>query len=300
MNDAETMNEPVNDVNQMQEEKVQPLGDIFKHDKDTETEESVNDPEPIAEEGREKTKASSSEELEEEPDDEMDLDAEYAVLQGRHEKVQKNLQDTQRWGHDLSRRLKASQEKIQAYVDEGVLPPEKAQEFFESVVHQEMQEEQSPQQAILGMLSNELNNMQRYSNDPDLSVKIDAFEDLIARAPNAQDKEALLMAVAKTSDDPAMVAREAVKLGEWWLNEYYGEERAAGGPRALKTEYQTRLKIQQEKLDKLEKEVLHLRKNSDYISDKRYSLPSGSGSEATNEKDASIGGIFARAKAGKL
>ncbi|PFX11163.1 hypothetical protein AWC38_SpisGene25304, partial [Stylophora pistillata] len=88
-------------------------------------------------------------------------------------------------------------------------------------------------------------------------------------------------------------------IGKHYNEEVYQELSQAGSLKAFKQQYETKLKQQQKKIDRLEKDLLKFKETSDYISSSSYDLPPG-GQEEAHGEDTSFGGIFKKARSALL
>ena len=89
-----------------------------------------------------------------------------------------------------------------------------------------------------------------------------------------------------------------LEFGKSYHKDIYGEYAQAGGLKNYKQQYEEKLAEQQKKIDKLEKKVVQLNRDSDYIPSQSYKLPSGSTKAGENKRDNSLTGILNRFKFG--
>lgn len=235
-------------------------------------------------------------------DDVIDRDTEL-------ERLKKSFKDTQSWGHNLSReskelskKLKAAEEKILEYVENGNLTEGEADEIFRHTTHNEPEHAEPvlmPQQEVSKILDEEYSKMRKYSDDPELDNYAQAFIHL-TNTCSAEESRDILSKLEKVKKDPVLMTKNALNMGKKYYNDFYKEFTEAGDIYKLRNRYKERLSDQKKTIDNLKKEIVKLQENSDYIPSESYSISTGSTAKTKVNRSYSVDNILGRAKAGVL
>ena len=216
---------------------------------------------------------------------------------------QRLKESRQRIDH-LSRQLKSLEKVISDYASSGKLTDSEASALLEATKHAEVETEaqfhrpQHPLHLYAEVWDQELENMRRYSTDPDsINQHTYAFQHFLANATPDEITEAL-HAFDQVKSDSIALTRKMLEMGKAYHDEIYGELTQAGGIKSYKAHYESKLSNQQKKIDKLEKELVKLQENRDYIPSNTYRLPTGSSKSGDNRVDTSLNALFKRRKLG--
>ncbi|WP_192483168.1 MULTISPECIES: hypothetical protein [Cysteiniphilum] len=223
------------------------------------------------------------------------------------DKLEKSLRESQKWGHSLSQKLRAFENKISAYVQEGALTDTEAQELLQYIV-QEQPPESATQQTYdsnnpLAYYENvffsEIENMRKYVSDDMLDDKIKALDHFVKFAN--EDELNYFLDQLSEINDPVQLTKKMLAVGADYYEDVYKDLNETGGVKALKLKFQDQLDQKEKKISKLEKEIEKLKENSDYIGGNKYVLPAGSSSPSDHSaRDTSMSGIFNRSRQGKI
>jgi len=222
-----------------------------------------------------------------------------ADWQEQLEKKEKRYRDTQRWGLDLSKKLKALEKTVQKYADDGLLSSDEAQALLSSTAHEPVdQEEDHPLLRYGRVWDEELPNIRRYTKDPMVDTYVSAFQALI-QVGTRDELQNALTTLEDHKDDPVDLTRAMLEIGKTYNEEVYSDLREAGGIKQLKAKYKKEIEARDKRIDKLEKEKLKYKEGSGYLPSSSYNLPAGGSSEAPSEEHSSIGATLERAKRGR-
>lgn len=225
------------------------------------------------------------------------------------EKLQKNLKETQSWGHAKAREAKEHSKKleeyegiIKEYKEGGNLTPDEADVALKHTAHNRPVEEAVPLtqgQEIVHILRETLPEVVKYSTDPDTDQYIEAF-DHMTQNMHADELNRLTEDFAVVMKDPVLMAKNMLAIGKQYNNDFYGEYKESGGVHGLARNHKNKITELQKTIDKQQKDIVKLQQNSDYTGTAGYSIPSGSSDKANTVRSRSLDGILGRAKTGKI
>jgi len=118
----------------------------------------------------------------------------------------------------------------------------------------------------------EIDNLRKYTDDKDIDRKIMAFQHLLKTATE-QELSAVFDSFEQVQSDPVALTRAMLTAGEEYDQSIYKELSAKGGLKKLTQHYQKALADKEKQIDKLQKKLVELEGNSDYISSGVYRLP---------------------------
>jgi hypothetical protein len=234
-----------------------------------------------------------------EPHQAEDLSQEVGWLKQDRERQDKAFKETQKWGHGLRRQLSTFEQQVKAYMGEGVLTEEEGQKLLNTTaVEDETPFQESPLAMYSKVWDEELENIRKYTQEADLDQHVLAFQHLLKNG-DPQELEDAFGQFEEVKENPLALTRKMLDIGKLYNEEVYQELSQAGSLKAFKQQYETKLKQQQKKIDRLEKDLLKFKETSDYISSSSYVLPPG-GQEEAHGDDTSFGGIFKKARSGQI
>ena len=225
--------------------------------------------------------------------------SETARLKVDRDNQEKAFKETKKWGHELSQKLTGFEKKVRAFIAEGALTDEEGKQLLD---YTHMEDNSSIPESPLSLYSKiwdeELTNIRKYTDAPDLDQHILAFQHLLKNG-DSQELENAFGQLEAIKDSPLKWTRKMLEIGKSYNEDVFHELAQAGSLKAFKESYEEKLQKQQKTIDKLEAKTLKLESQSDYIPSSSYSLPEGGYQEA-HEMDVSINGILGKSKAGTL
>jgi hypothetical protein len=228
-----------------------------------------------------------------------DLSQEVGRLKQDRERQDKAFKETQKWGHGLRHQLSTFEQQVKAYMGEGVLTEEEGQKLLNTTaVEDETPFQESPLALYSKVWDEELENIRKYTQEADLDQHVLAFQHLLKNG-DPQELEEAFSQFEEVKENPLALTRKMLDIGKHYNEEVYQALSQAGSLKAFKQQYETKLKQQQKKIDRLEKDLLKFKETSDYISSSSYVLPPG-GQEEAHGDDTSFGGIFKKARSGQI
>ncbi len=224
---------------------------------------------------------------------EITADKQLAELQNKHKQAIK-------WNNQLSRKMKVLEQKLAEYVDGGILTGSEAEDLQVHIEHEHPYEEETGHYSTLSKYAkvwdSEIDNLRKYTDDKEIDRKILAFQHLLKTATEAE-LNPLFEAFEQVQFDPVALTRAMLKAGEEYDQNVYKDLLDKGGLKNLTKHYQKALLDKQKQIDKLEKELLQFKDNSDYISSGVYRLPDRA--QQGTKLDNSIGSLLNQALAGR-
>lgn len=227
-------------------------------------------------------------------DDDEETSPELASLKGELEKTRKSLSENQKYGRQNAQKVKNALKVAQALVSEGALTTEEAQGLLETLQSEEDEGEDyykgdtHPFAPIFRIANKELENIRKYTDDPLLQDKVDAF-DYFLSVSSSEDIQEALEELRGLVSDPVKLTKKMLSIGQKAYEESYKEIKEAGGYKNVLAKKNQDVEKLQKKIDKLEKK---LSQYEDF--DKpRYRLDEmGEGEEGKPSKDT-ITALFA-------
>ncbi len=229
--------------------------------------------------------------------EELSLAQEHDALQESYSKMETSLTETRKWGRELSQKLKKFAAQIEAYKQDGVLTPEEAEHLISKAQHTEDAVEDTPLMRYSKIWDQELDNIRKYSPEPDLDQHVLAFQHLLKNA-TPQELQDLLEDFA-LEEDPIKLTRLMLEKGKDYHQEIYKDLSETGSLKGYKKSQEAKLQKQQKEIEKLQKEIARFKQDQDYIGSSKYSLPSGGQSHAP-EQDMTLNHLLGEAKSGRL
>lgn len=219
-------------------------------------------------------------------------------------KKDKSFRDTQKWGMQAHNKLKAYEQRVKQYQEEGVLSEEEAKALLETATHPDLSSDALPPVVRYGhIFDNELPAIRRYSTDADdLDAHVLAFQMFLQMAPTAEVDEVIHDLQAHESD-PVQLTKAMLSYGRRFYNETLKAIVDAGGIRSFKDKYEKDLAMHQKTIDKLKKELAQLKDQEEELFDPNrvsYDLPPGQSSKAPEIKERSMGSLLDRARKGQI
>ena len=205
-----------------------------------------------------------SEEKKEKNEEEEDLDEPSSAVQKLKsdlEKSQKLMKETQRWGHQNSKKVREASRSVKALVDSGSLTEDEAQGIL-SVLQSEVEEDdeiqapaaQNPFASLFQVANRELEHIRKYSEDDLLQDKIEAFDFLLS-VSSKEEVSDIFETLADLEGDPVKLTRKMIALGQEAYEDSYKAIKEAGGIKDYLSSQNNQIEKLQKKIDKLEKKL---------------------------------------------
>jgi uncharacterized protein YukE len=191
-----------------------------------------------------------------------DSSPELETLKGELDKTRKSLSENQKYGRQNAQKVKNALKVAQTLVSEGALTTEEARGLLETLQSEEDDIEEyhkgdsHPFAPIFRIANKELENIRKYTDDPLLQDKVDAFDYFLSVSSPEDIKEALKELIDLTSD-PVKLTKKMLSIGQKAYEESYKEIKEAGGYKNVLSQKNQDVEKLQKKIDKLEKKLSH-------------------------------------------
>lgn len=244
-------------------------------------------------------KASADEEDASEETDDRASHEEISKIRSELEKAQKMGRDHQKFAHRSRHQLSQVKKLVQSFTEDGTLTQSEAKVLLETMaaepddadLPEESQSSQHPFAPIFKIANQELENLRKYSNDSQLTAKINAFDYFLAVA-EPQEVETAYGDLMELIDDPLALTRKMLEIGQTAYEDSYEEIQNAGGFKAFVLKKKEEVEKLKKKIDKLEKK---LSQYEDYDKPNARIAETGEVEEPSSKMDA-IDEIFAARK----
>lgn len=204
-------------------------------------------------------------EKEKEPEKEKPekLSKKYEELLKKHEKIEKNLLETQKYATKKAQQSKQQtrhfEKTIQELVERGSLAEEEAQRALikpdEDDIPFEVNED-LPELAKYCKIGNtELDNLKKYSDDESLDQKAEAFRFLTEHG-SEEELEEITDKLRPLKDDPVALTKAMLKIGQESNQGFYNEIKSLGGIKEYAKYKDEIISSKDNKIEKLEKKLL--------------------------------------------
>lgn len=185
-----------------------------------------------------------------------------------------------------SRKLSEGLKILKTLEEDGTMTEDEAKSLRDVLTHdvpddlviptKEKDEPDTPVQQFLKIVSPEIENMKKYSDDPDFQDYIISFNRWFFTEASAEDKENALAILEKMFDDPAELAKKTASIGKRLYQDIYTHVKEAGGIHALIQNHKSILEEKESQIETLQKKIDKLLKKEkdeeDYIPAKTYKV----------------------------
>jgi len=195
-------------------------------------------------------------------EDEDKTPPELEALRKKLEKTEKTLAENHKYGRSNAQKVKNAMKAVQRFVDDGLLAEEEAKELL-GTLHSEGEETEedthrhqtNPFAPIFKVANKELENILKYTDDPHLQDKVNAF-DYFLSVGSKEEIEQVFEDLSDLLDDPLKLARKMLSIGQDVYEESYKGIKESGGFKNYLSKKDQEIEKLQKKLDKLEKKLL--------------------------------------------
>lgn len=223
--------------------------------------------------------------------------AQDSLLADRAQKLEEELSRNKKWGHDLARKLKSYQQKLETYAEEGKLTLDEAKELYSETRHEMPQEEESLYERYARIWDCEIENIRKYAPDENLDKHIMGFQAKMKTSSQEEINETFK--AFQQEEDPVSLTRAMLKEGETYYNKVLSKIEPYGGVEGYITHMEKAIEKARSKVDTLKQEVIDLKSEGYLTPSAGYSLPSH-GDEGQYQKDMALDSVFERARHGRI
>lgn len=227
------------------------------------------------------------------------LDEESIGESDSTQKLEEELTRNKKWGHDLARKLKSYQSKLESYVNDGKLTVDEAQDLYAQTMHDDMPQEESLYDRCAKIWDAEIQNLRKYAPDENLDKHIMGFQAKMKMSSQEEISETFKS--FEKEEDPVRLTRQMLKEGASYYDKVLSKTEPYGGMEGYVTHMEKALEKAHAKVDALKQEVVKL-KSEGYLSSAGYSLPSQARErdKGKYQKDMALESVFERARQGRI
>lgn len=211
----------------------------------------------------------------------------YNDWKDKYEKSEKNLKETQKWANDLKRQVSSFKKNVEKYRDSdtSLLDEEEIQSLLALVEERETPSEMIPQsQKITKIWDSEIENIRKYGNYEHLDEHIEAINYLMANSSQDEIDDMFEDAKSIIDEDPVGFTKKVLEIGKDYYEDIYKDLKEAGNLKGLKDSFYKKEEDYKKTIDKLEKELIKLKKRYEDFDDKpNYRISHGGDDYSQND-----------------
>jgi uncharacterized coiled-coil DUF342 family protein len=196
------------------------------------------------------------------------------------EKEAKKYNETRKWGKEANEKLSTYKRKLNEYKELGLLDDDAISDLLDATATRDEPDSILPLKEKLAKTWDvEIENIRKYGE----SENIDLYEDSLMHllSVSSQDEIDDMFEDIKhlIEEDPVLFVKKSLELGKDYYEDIYKDYSEAGNLKTFKDKYEQKLTDSQKKIDKLEKEILNLKKkyDEDYDEKPNYRIPQSGG-----------------------
>lgn len=219
------------------------------------------------------------EELLEENSDKFEKEEKKKVIdwKAKAEKESQRLRETQKWANETKMQISAYRKAVEKLMDERILDEEEANQLLTYTESKEIPlEALSERERASKIFSHEIENIRKYGNYENLDEHVKALDHLVENSTPEEIQELFAEAKEIAEDDPVLFTKKILEVAERYYDEIYEDFSKAGNLKNLKASFEEEITKRDKTIDKLEKEILKLKKRyEDYDDNPQYRIPQG-------------------------
>lgn len=195
------------------------------------------------------------------------------------EKESQRLRETQKWANETKMQISSYRKAVEKLLEERILDEEDVNLLLSYTESKEMPlEALSEREKASKIFSHELENIRKYGNYENLDEHVKALDHLVDNSTPEEIQELFAEAKELAEDDPVLFTKKILEVAERYYDEIYEDFSKAGNLKNLKASFEEEVTKRDKIIDKLEKEILKLKKRyEDYDDNPQYRIPQGGG-----------------------
>ena len=198
-----------------------------------------------------------------ERDSKGEIPSQLDLLRKKLEKTEKILADNQRYGRNNAQKVKAALKAAQKLTEDGLLDEDEVKELLATLQSEEEEDDgiyphSSPANLfapVFKVANKELENIRKYTDDPLLQDKVEAF-DYFLSVSSKEEREQVLDDLTELLGNPVKLAKKMLSIGQEVFDESYKAIKESGGFKNYLSKKDQEIEKLQKNLDKLEKKLL--------------------------------------------
>jgi uncharacterized coiled-coil DUF342 family protein len=196
------------------------------------------------------------------------------------EKEAKKYNETRKWGKEATEKLSIYKRKLNEYKELGLLDDDAVKDLLDATVVRDEPESVLPLKEKLAKTWDvEIQNIKKYGDAENLDIYEDSLMHLLS--VSSQDEIDDLFDDIKhlIEEDPVLFVKKSLEIGKDHYEDIYKDYSEVGNLKKFRDKYEEKLTASQKTIDKLEKEILNLKKkyDEDYDEKPNYRIPQSSG-----------------------
>lgn len=212
----------------------------------------------------------------------------YTDWKTQAEKESKRLKETQKWANETKSQLSAYKRAVESFINDGVLLEEDGKALLDHLQYKEMPDSAlSEREKASKIFKTEIENIKKYGNYENLDEHVKALDHLVENSTQEEIEELFGDIKDLVEEDTVLFTKKILEVAANYYDEVYSDLSNAGSLKNMKLEYQNELHKRDKIIDKLEKEMVKLKKRyEDYDDSPQHRIPQGGGDK--------VGGSVAR------
>lgn len=230
----------------------------------------------------------SDEDIEKEEVPQKEEKKKYTDWKTQAEKESKRLKETQKWANETKSQLSAYKRAVENFINDGVLLEEDGKALLDHLQYKEMPDSAlSEREKASKIFKTEIENIKKYGNYENLDEHVKALDHLVENSTQEEIEELFGDIKDLVEEDTVLFTKKILEVAANYYDEVYSDLSNAGSLKNMKLEYQNELHKRDKIIDKLEKEMVKLKKRyEDYDDSPQHRIPQGGGDK--------VGGSVAR------
>lgn len=195
------------------------------------------------------------------------------------EKESKRLKETQKWANETKAQISAYKRAVEKFVNEGLLSQEDAQDLLDHTQYSDIPKSAlSEREKASTIFSEEIENIKKYGNYDNLDEHVKALDHMVENSTKEEIEDLFNDIKDLVDDDSVLFTKKILEVAAQYYEDVYEDLSKAGSIKNLKLEYQNELSKRDKVIDKLEKEMIKLKKRyEDYDDSPQHRIPQAGG-----------------------
>ena len=203
----------------------------------------------------------------------------YTDWKTQAEKESKRLKETQKWANETKTQLNAYKRSVEKFVNDGILDEEDANILLDHTQYKEIPDSVlSETEKASKIFREEIENIRKYGNYENLDGHVKALDHLVENSTQEEIEEMFSEVKELIDDDSVIFTKKILEIASNYYDEVYEDLHKAGNLKNMKLEYQSEITKRDKIIDKLEKELVKLKKRyEDYDVNPQHRIPQTGG-----------------------
>lgn len=203
----------------------------------------------------------------------------YTDWKAQAEKESKRLKETQKWANETKSQLSAYKRAVESMINEGVLLKDDGEALLDHLQYKEIPDSAlSEREKASKIFKEEIENIRKYGNYENLDGHVKALDHLVENSTQEEIDDLFGDIKDLVDEDSVLFTKKILEVAANYYDEVYSDISNAGSLKNLKLEYQNELSKRDKIIDKLEKEMVKLKKRyEDYDDNPQHRIPQAGG-----------------------